>query len=335
MSEPTNINKGIVSTLGGTDLIVGVDPGGAILKPITLDNLLALVRSNIKVGGRNLAINSGTNMVATTGVSSRKLSMPLVVGEQYTVSFDIDYGETKPYFEIYLSESVGQSFTYRNVIERGNVNNGHNVFVKKITKPASVFALFTSSGQPITISNLKVERGNVATDWTPAPEDLGWGGVNQRFTISYDLPLAIGQKGGSHEPADNVCLHLCLSSHSHLSFRSLDDMCRFIGKSCEELSVSADSAGSDLRGCRHSHTGLDAVRCQYAQPSRVQRSGELHPHAILRQLGKDAVFLSMEQFTADLRPSAHIRNVERQVDALVSDCLSDNRVATPGKEVTL
>ena len=200
MSNPTKINSGIVTTLAATDLILGVDPGGATLKPITLDNLLAIVRSSIKVGGRNLAINSGTNMVASTGVSNRKLSMPLVVGEKYTVSFDIDYGETKPYFEVYLSEAVGQAFSSRNVIERKDVNSGHNVFIMTITKPASVFALFNNSGLPITISNLKVERGNVATDWTPAPEDLGWGGVNRYFTTVYNST----EKRGAHELANDT-----------------------------------------------------------------------------------------------------------------------------------
>ena len=265
MSNPTKINSGIVTTLAATDLILGTDPGGATLKPITLDNLLAIVRSNLQIGGRNLAINSGTNMVASTGASNRKLSMPLVVGEQYTVSFDIDYGETKPYFEIYLSESVGQSFTYRNVIERGNVNNGHNVFVKKITKPASVFALFTSSGQPITISNLKVERGNVATDWTPAPEDLGWGGVNQRFTITYDLPLAIGQKGGSHEPADNSSN----DPDNYISFGSLSDMCRFIGESMPVVMEESFVSRRGQHSGRHHISGNLPIENRTGSPRRI------------------------------------------------------------------
>ena len=310
MSEPTNINKGIVSTLGGTDLIVGVDPGGAILKPITLDNLLALVRSNIKVGGRNLAINSGTNMVATTGVSSRKLSMPLVVGEKCTVSFDIDYGETKPYFEVYLSEAVGQAFSSRNVIERKDVNSGHNVFVMTITKPASVFALFNNSGQPITISNLKVERGNVATDWTPAPEDLGWGGVNQRFTITYDLPLAIGQKGGQHEPADIDCQHLHIGSHSLLSFRSLDDMCRFIGKSCEDIPGCPSAADTRLLRRRQRHARMDAHQQLHAQsPLGSLSPGRLHRDATVRRSGTHAVFPCVGKSTADLCPSPLRRTV--------------------------
>lgn len=43
------------------------------------------------------------------------------------------------------------------------------------------------SGKAITISNAKAERGNKATDWTPAPEDTNNAIVNVASDISESL----------------------------------------------------------------------------------------------------------------------------------------------------
>ena len=57
MSKAKNLNEGIVTSLADTDLVVAADNGGS-LKPISMTNLMQLIRDNIKIGGRNLLKNT-------------------------------------------------------------------------------------------------------------------------------------------------------------------------------------------------------------------------------------------------------------------------------------
>ena len=53
MSNAKKLNEGTVTSLADTDLIVAADNGGS-LRPISVTNLMQLIRDNIKIGGRNL-----------------------------------------------------------------------------------------------------------------------------------------------------------------------------------------------------------------------------------------------------------------------------------------
>ena len=188
MSNPTKINSGIVSTLAATDLILGVDPGGATLKPITLDNLLAIVRSNLQIGGRNLVKGSDKPMNQESspgyafadgvhslsmpsggmGICKRIGSFPIGV---YTVSVDLkaDSPMTVRWY-VGNNEASAKHFNVTTEWKR------YTATLIPTVEALQVRLVGATLGIKYYARNIKIERGNVATDWTPAPEDLGWGG---------------------------------------------------------------------------------------------------------------------------------------------------------------
>lgn len=195
MSKAKNLNEGIVTSLADTDLVVAADNGGS-LRPISVTNLMQLIRDNIKVGGRNLLTNyitSGNNNANINGNSiticankdfyfSIKLASEIVVGETYTVSFDVKGLQVGDSWVMGGAQGANQF-----LIKMKNGRN-HATFVLNGSQHSNTFFAFDDAERnfpngfhEVTLSNFKLERGNVPTDWSPAPEDLSGGGNSQKF----------------------------------------------------------------------------------------------------------------------------------------------------------
>lgn len=186
-----NINASNTLTIGALDS----DTQGAILN------------SNISVGGRNYILDSAGMLVSGLGsaAGSRKEYQFLNVGQSYmdiphgtqvTISFDLymTVNTANPTILIYNTNNKGpKAFSYTPVgdgtsigvtksftatagsviDERVSVNG----YINDRTSPSKSdnFLEFYSnygSSNWFSISNLKLEKGNKATDWTPAPEDV-------------------------------------------------------------------------------------------------------------------------------------------------------------------
>ena len=206
MSEPTKINSGIVTTLAATDLIVGTDPGGGTLKPITLDNLLAIVRSNLQIGGRNLLKGSGDwsswlnqpgrhvvgpdtynglTVVHLSDIDKYQgmlQSISLDAGESCVLSF---YCKAKTAGTVILrcldkNNSNGKSYSF--TISEPDTWKRYTIHPSMVDGITQVrMERGNGSATEVCYCGVKLERGNVATDWTPAPEDLGWGGGKSKI----------------------------------------------------------------------------------------------------------------------------------------------------------
>lgn len=154
----------------------------------------SLVES-VKIGGRNLVRKNyivnyygGSNWVdndfVTNGSNAIALRYdgysPAIMGETYTVSgYCLVDGQPA------LRGSFWRNDDYTNDFQESiklTVDNATGYF-QAIYKVVDVgdwgsrhFLIFThpvnQSGKTITFKNLKVEKGNKATDWTPAPEDV-------------------------------------------------------------------------------------------------------------------------------------------------------------------
>lgn len=156
---------------------------------------------NIKVGGRNylqqtdatkyldswipwgstleLTSDGWVLVVPTDGVSSVGAHPPklttIEAGEVYTVSFDA-YAEdeiTMNYF--YIMTDDGNT-RLSNTVAISTVPKRYNftfTATETIANCSILFAYSTTSAGAVSIClrNPKLEKGNVATDWTPAPED--------------------------------------------------------------------------------------------------------------------------------------------------------------------
>ena len=162
-----------------------------LITPEQIKDLAHALDEERKVGGRNL-IKHGEQEKRTWGEwASYTLYKPIEKSEPLTLSFDVLNVEVPPdggafliYFFYYSNFRTEASVKYEEGKKRYNVTVSKLDFNyslygdKKNYDPNQVFIYPNSSykssgtGGCFTIANIKLERGNVATDWTPAPEDL-------------------------------------------------------------------------------------------------------------------------------------------------------------------
>lgn len=152
---------------------------------------------DLNIGGRNYILNSANLSVSGLGSSygSRMEYKPLDVGQSYmnitsgtevTISFDLEMtvGTANPTLTIYNSNRLGPkiiaSKSLRFTAAVGDVIKQRCSVVTQITdrenptlttNTIEFYSTYETSNW-FKISNLKLEIGNKATDWSPAPEDL-------------------------------------------------------------------------------------------------------------------------------------------------------------------
>lgn len=133
----------------------------------------ALKNENIKIGGRNYVLKSKEKQTIV-GYDGRywTLSEPVVVGKQYTFSCYATV-ETGRQFVFYFTDIAGQQRQYI-AFELVNGYNEFTIIPKYAWTGLCAFHEVSgvSPAPTATIEKLKFEKGNKATDWTPAPEDL-------------------------------------------------------------------------------------------------------------------------------------------------------------------
>lgn len=115
------------------------------------------------------------------------------VGETYTISFDIKI-DVSGSFMVYVQNGNGLN----QLINFGSVSIVANKWTRvSLTGKAlsdtksdqaiyfNMFDMQRKGAKTFKIANLKVERGNKATDWTPAPEDVQ-SGIDDAFNSAND-----------------------------------------------------------------------------------------------------------------------------------------------------
>lgn len=155
---------------------------------------------NLKVGGRNLIIkrdlkngwlsNDTGEIINTDPGYTNTDYIPLKSGETFTISWEKDGGVNNLWCCIYFLNSDKNviKFYYRQV--------SGNPFIKTDVAPDQC-AYLRVYWQGSKNQKVKIERGTVATDWTPAPEDFQ--SVTKSFTIS-----ASSWSSGSYKISDSL-----------------------------------------------------------------------------------------------------------------------------------
>lgn len=142
---------------------------------------------NIQIGGRNLLENSASiikTIDQTTGnynqyfnIYINEVHKKVKKGDVITISFDIQM-ERGDYFIIYDSN---QNFDFAfGAAKFNNIGNkkqrlSATFTLGEATKASENWQLAfynNNNGDRFTIENIKIEKGNKATDWSPAPEDF-------------------------------------------------------------------------------------------------------------------------------------------------------------------
>ena len=136
-------------------------------------NLSELKNENVKVGGRNYVLKSKEKQTSVGYIGKYwTLSEPAIVGIQYTFSCYASVEDGRQLC-VYFTDIDGKRRQY--IIT--DLVNGYNEFTIIPNYAWTGLCAFhevsgVSPAPTATIEKLKFEKGNKATDWTPAPEDL-------------------------------------------------------------------------------------------------------------------------------------------------------------------
>ena len=130
----------------------------------------------LNLGGRNLLKKSNVNATNTsyrTAFAYFGESVP-EDGEEITISLKGSLGEGKKFFNFY--NSGGSTYVDGVAASERDSNGVYKVVTKWKSNSSNsylnVYAVPESVTATSTIEWVKLERGNQATDWSPAPEDL-------------------------------------------------------------------------------------------------------------------------------------------------------------------
>ena len=162
-------------------------------------NTLTAKLENVEVGGRNYALSTGTagKVLTVSGNNQTKnvtidvsAALDLKQGDSLIISCDIELVNAtsphgKPYPRIgaefsvtYADNSIGYFAAWYDEAVRGTTKTLKQRIVAKHTVAKEVKALRNiivqaryQTSDSIKVSGVKLERGTVATDWSPAPED--------------------------------------------------------------------------------------------------------------------------------------------------------------------
>lgn len=139
---------------------------------------------SVEVGGRNYALDSARqqtgNSIIQYSLSREKLEE--IIGSQITISFDAKAdGDGIHYIDSYLRDNGAavspitppfilgaeyQRYSYTITMPNTKARTMLTIAIRGNTSPNS-----SNSGN-YSVKNMKVEKGNKATDWSPAPEDV-------------------------------------------------------------------------------------------------------------------------------------------------------------------
>lgn len=147
-----------------------------------------ILNSNVQVGGRNL-LQGTTKTFPKNGtlntyfaeytVSNNSLPVAYTLEEGVTYTFSVDVESSVEPFQV--SIGAGTNGYSRDVVQKNGLSNGRVsiTFTPTATQLSSgtTFAFrapryATATNFTYAVDHPKLERGNKATDWTPAPEDI-------------------------------------------------------------------------------------------------------------------------------------------------------------------
>lgn len=163
----------------------------------------------LEIGGRNLAREtssewsewwtpSANTNSCSTRFSTAYLPTDKQIGDEYTVSLDVEWTKftagTGGTFTLYFQGSVDDGWTINNFLvssadealkltSKVTAGDGtlHVSYTKTVVNAkqatANKFNIgarcnYSDGTGQLRVKNIKVEKGNKATDWTPAPEDV-------------------------------------------------------------------------------------------------------------------------------------------------------------------
>jgi hypothetical protein len=164
--------KHVVKRSDGTVFVDGVEDSEYDVGWIAGRNLVPNNLDFWEIGSvvESSAVGSSYDVVkyhSTTRIRTKEL---ILVDDIYTVSFNAELFDV---FFVYFDEDKKYLGTYRGWSSGGYT---HSTAVKYVAITLRYKTDDSISIDAIKQSRIKLEKGSTATDWTPAPEDLGYDG---------------------------------------------------------------------------------------------------------------------------------------------------------------
>lgn len=133
----------------------------------------------LQVGGRNLIRDSGTLITSSDYGQRYKITEAPAVGDDVVVTLYGEVGADRTGIGVFNSRGYGEVLTLEKVADgvyqgKGKwklPNGGVNEGIYADNTHLNLYFYPSSANSEYTINKIKFERGTVATDWTPAPED--------------------------------------------------------------------------------------------------------------------------------------------------------------------
>lgn len=133
----------------------------------------------LQVGGRNLIRDSGTPITSSNYGQRYKITEAPAVGDDVIVTLYGEIGADRTGIGVFNSRGYGELLTLEKVADgvyqgKGKwklSNGGQNNGIYADNTHLNLYFYPSSANSEYTINKIKFERGTVATDWTPAPED--------------------------------------------------------------------------------------------------------------------------------------------------------------------
>lgn len=178
-AETAALNTRIGQAEGGiTSLRESVAQAGRA-RVQAVDNLTARL-DNLSVGGRNLLRNSAPDK-AYGYLARFALAEAPAVGEDVTVTLWGELGADRTGIGVFNSRGWGEVFRLSKVADglwRGTgkwklATGGNNVGEDADNTHLNVYFYQRVGTSQSHVTRIKLERGTLGTDWTPAPEDVG------------------------------------------------------------------------------------------------------------------------------------------------------------------
>ena len=237
---------------------------GSLVGTESVSTQIATAINNIKIGGRNLLLGTGTPIEQTlTGGTNKAFATYTVLiggasiaGEVASFSFDWQYIGDTPAGTLFAMTGAPdyQTLCSKCTISADNTF-GHvekkNFIVKEGSTFNSIRIRTDNIVGTIVISNMKLERGNQITDWTPAPGELTYDNVID--ALEYE-PLS---------KEDGVALFDGAIEYTNIKIDSLsmDNIIAALGyepldaRVVSSLVAYTDNAVADKADKDHTHSG--------------------------------------------------------------------------------
>ena len=179
---------------------------------------------NLAVGGRNLLKNSSPNMLNANYAYQFELTTAPSVGDEVVVTLWGNMGADRTGIGVYNTQGyteLSQLVKIKDGVYQGKglwrlPMNGSNILTPNNTH-LNVYFYPSTASSTNRIDKIKLEKGNIATDWTPAPEDTDAKISDVNITISNLKIPNILTAQGSHINDNNAWMKV----NSHTGSRTL------------------------------------------------------------------------------------------------------------------